>query len=106
MYEKERQDGVPCRNTDCEYWSNAFEQNCGSEYENGGPAVETCEAYDPKKMCKALEKAILSGVKSMKEAPSVAIMDYVNDMRTGGWVGCEGCPKNCFKEDPESETLE
>ena len=54
MYEKERQDGVPCRNTACEYWARAFDQYCGAEYEGGSPAVVNCENYEPEGLDEAM----------------------------------------------------
>ena len=47
MYEKERQDGVPCGMGNCDYWTIAFEQNCGAQHSDGSPAVEACEDYEP-----------------------------------------------------------
>ena len=47
MYEKERQEGIPCGMRDCEYWSIAFDQYCGAQMEDGTPAIEACSYYGP-----------------------------------------------------------
>ena len=45
-HKEARQEGVPCANLECEFFTLKGEQNCGAEKGNG-PAVETCEDYEP-----------------------------------------------------------
>ena len=43
--------------------------------------------------CEKLQEAIKKGLKSMKEkkAPSIVIQDWVMEMMSGDWNGCENC---------------
>lgn len=46
MYEKERADGVPCRNEQCCYWHRDSMQCCDGEL-RGECAAAACDWYDP-----------------------------------------------------------
>jgi len=46
-YEYEKDNEIPCGNTDCPYHNERAEQNCGGSLENDEPAVVDCTIYYP-----------------------------------------------------------